>query len=316
MKPKIFIASSVEGLKVANIIHARLEYDAEVTVWDQEVFQLSSNTLDDLNDALSTTDYGIFVFTPDDTVKIREGEYQSVRDNVIFELGMFIGRLGKNRCFIVSPRLPHPFHIPTDLLGVTPATYDPNRDDDNLSAALNPACDKIRQTIKNVQRTQQSIEPEPQETSEQRQAFNELMRDFDSVTFRLQENAIMEDLEQQSLTDSKTIEVLIRHLAGTQIELIFNEIHYYIWGSQVELLQHLNSSPGCPAEELKVFYNLATSRSPNPTEFISSRTFEQYLQFLTSYNLITELEGFYHISQAGRDFLVFLTAKGVPKKIF
>ena len=316
MKPKIFIASSVEGLKVANTIHARLEYDAEVTVWDQEVFQLSSNTLEDLSDALSTTDFGIFVFTPDDTVKIHEGEYQSVRDNVIFELGMFIGRLGKSRCFIVSPRLRKNFHIPTDLLGVTQATYDPNRDDGNLSAALNPACDKIRQTIEKVQRTQQSIEPEPQETSERRQAFNELMREFDSVTFRLEENAIMEDLEQQSLTEPEMIEVLTRHLAGTQIELIFNEIHYYIWGSQVELLQHLNSSLGCPAEELKVFYHLAASRSPNPTEFISSRTFEQYLQFLTSYNLITELEGFYHISQTGRDFLVFLAAKGVPKKIF
>ena len=74
MKPKIFIASSVEGLNVANTIQEGLEYDAEVTVWDQDVFQLSSNTLDDLNEALSTTDFGIFVFTPDDTVNIRGNE--------------------------------------------------------------------------------------------------------------------------------------------------------------------------------------------------------------------------------------------------
>jgi hypothetical protein len=313
MKPKIFIASSVEWLKVANTIQERLEYDAEVTVWDQDVFQLSSNTLDDLNDALSITDFGIFVFTPDDTVKIREGEYQSVRDNVIFELGMFIGRLGKNRCFIVSPRLQNSFRIPTDLLGVTPATYDPNRDDGNLSAALNPACNKIRQTIESVQRTQQSVEPEPQETSEQRQAFNELMREFDSVTFRLQENVIKEALAEEHLTDLETIAVLIRHLAGTQIELSFNEIYYYIWGSQVELLNYLNSSSGSSAEGLRFFYDLAISRATNQ-EALGEHTFEQYLQFLTNHGLITELTGSYFISQRGRDFLIFLTAKGAPRK--
>lgn len=313
MKPKIFIASSVEGLKVANTIQERLEYDAEVTVWDQDVFQLSSNTLDDLNDALSTTDFGIFVFTPDDTVNIRENETQSVRDNVIFELGMFIGKLGKKRCFIVSPRTQEPFRIPTDLLGVTPATYDPNRDDDNLSAALAPACNKIRQTIENIQRIQQSTEP--QDTSEQMQAYNELMRALDSSTLRLQENSIKEDLENRGLRNSEAIEVLIRYLANAQITLVFNEIDYEIWGSQVDLLQFLNSSPGSSAEELTTFYNLAVQRSTNPIEFINNQTFEQYLQFLTSYELITELEGSYHISHIGRDFLLFLTARGTPQKI-
>ncbi|MDD9975004.1 MAG: nucleotide-binding protein [Candidatus Poribacteria bacterium] len=312
MKPKIFIASSVEGLNVANTIQEGLEYDAEVTVWDQDVFQLSSNTLDDLNEALSTTDFGIFVFTPDDTVNIRGNEAQFVRDNVIFELGMFIGKLGKKRCFIVSPRTQEPFRIPTDLLGVTPATYNPNRDDGKLSAALGPACNKIRQTIENIQRIQQSTEP--QDTSEQKQTFNELMRALDSPTLSLQENAIKDDLKNRGLTEPEAIEVLIRYLANAQITLVFNEIDQKIWGSQVELLQHLNSSPGSSAEELRTFYNLAVYRSTNPEEFIKY-TFEQYLQFLTSRELITNLAGSYFISQLGRDFLIFLTAKGAPQKI-
>lgn len=313
MKPKIFIASSVEGLNIAYALQELLEYDAEVTIWSQGVFQLSSNTLDDLNEALSTTEFGIFIFTPDDTVNIRESETQSIRDNVIFELGMFMGKLGKKRCFIVSPLTQEPFRIPTDLLGVTPATYDPNRDDNNLSAALGPACNKIRQAIENIQRVQQSAEP--QDTSERRQAFNELMRALDSSTLRLQENSIKEDLENQGLRNSEAIEVLIRYLANAQITLIFNEIDYEIWGSQVELLQFLNSSPGSSAEELRTFYNLAVQRSANSMEFIKNQTFEQYLQFLTSYELITELEGSYHISHIGRDFLLFLTARGTPQKI-
>ena len=216
-KPKIFIASSVEGLKIAYTVQELLEYDAEATVWNQGVFQLSGNTLDDLIEVLPTTDFGIFVFTPDDVLKIRGEESESIRDNVIFELGVFIGRLGKQRCFIVSPRTQVPFHIPTDLLGVKPATYAHDREDGKLAAALGPACNQIRQAIENVLRIQQSTEPEPQNASEHQQTFSELMRAFDSATFRLQENSIKADLEGQNLTDTETIEVLIRHLAGTQL---------------------------------------------------------------------------------------------------
>ena len=240
-----------------------------------------------------------------------ETRAQFVRDNVIFELGMFIGKLGKKRCFIVSPRTQEPFRIPTDLLGVTPATYNPNRDDGKLSAALGPACNKIRQTIENIQRIQQSTEP--QDTSEQKQTFNELMRALDSPTLSLQENAIKDDLKNRDLTEPEAIEVLIRYLANAQITLVFNEIDQKIWGSQVELLQHLNSSPGSSAEELRTFYNLAVYRSTN-RELFREYTFEQYLQFLAYHGLITELTGSYFISQRGRDFLIFLTSQRGTKK--
>jgi predicted nucleotide-binding protein len=44
----------------------------------------------------------------------------TIRDNVIFELGFFIEKLGKKRCFIVMPD-DIDFQIPTDLVGITPA---------------------------------------------------------------------------------------------------------------------------------------------------------------------------------------------------
>ena len=147
MKPKMFIGSSVESLDIAYAIQENLEHNVEITVWTQDVFDLTNYTLDSLLNALNEFDYALFVLTPDDIAKIRKNEQQIIRDNVIFELGLFIGRLGKERIFLVKPRGHEDFHLPTDLLGLTPAEFDPNRDDKNLNAALGPACNKIRKVV-------------------------------------------------------------------------------------------------------------------------------------------------------------------------
>jgi hypothetical protein len=104
-----------------------------------------SNTLDGLLHTLETSDFGIFVFSPEDLVTIRNQQSLATRDNVVFELGLFIGRLGKKRSFFVLPRDQENFRLPTDLIGVTPATFDPDRT--NLQAALGPACNQIRNAI-------------------------------------------------------------------------------------------------------------------------------------------------------------------------
>jgi hypothetical protein len=144
VKPSVFVGSSTESLEIAYSIQENLEYNAEVAVWTQGIFELSKYSLDSLLDALDAADFGVFVFSPDDISVIRGKEHATVRDNVVFELGLFIGRLGKERNFIV---LPHGHeetpHLPTDLLGLTPALYEPNRQDGNLRAALGPACSKL-----------------------------------------------------------------------------------------------------------------------------------------------------------------------------
>jgi hypothetical protein len=51
---------------------------------------------------------------------------------------------------IVMPRGVNDFRLPTDLLDLTPATFEPNRQDKNLIAALGPACNRIRKAMENL----------------------------------------------------------------------------------------------------------------------------------------------------------------------
>lgn len=144
-KPRIFIASAVESLNVADAVNLNLDHDAEVTVW-KDGFKISSDNISSLLDRARASDFAVFIFTPDDVSSIRRQEKAVVRDNVLFELGLFVGSIGKDRCFIVKPRNDD-LHIPTDLLGLTPADYEANRSDNNLAAAVNAPCTLIRKRV-------------------------------------------------------------------------------------------------------------------------------------------------------------------------
>lgn len=148
--PKVFIASSVEGLTVAYAVQANLDHDCDSTAWPQGVFRVSTAPLDSLITQLENSDFAIFVFTPDDEVTMRKTTVDTIRDNVLFELGLFLGRLGRERCFIVAPNVQ--MHIPTDLIGLTPVTYRSERDIAEIAAALGPACNEIRVAMKRLGR--------------------------------------------------------------------------------------------------------------------------------------------------------------------
>jgi predicted nucleotide-binding protein len=146
--PRAFIGSSSEGLKIANNIQALLEYDLNCEVWNQgTVFGLGVSTLEALEQAVLTYDFGIFIFTPDDQLQSR-GEFKPIaRDNVVFELGLFIGKLTRRRAFVIHPTN-NAIALPSDLAGITTATYDPNKP--NLVAALGSACQQIRDAVTRI----------------------------------------------------------------------------------------------------------------------------------------------------------------------
>lgn len=161
MKPRLFIGSSTDSLSVAYAIQENLDRDARCKVWTQGVFELSKATIETLTGQLDVMDYAVFVFTPDDVARIRDKTYSQARDNVLFEFGLFVGHLGRERTYFVMPRGTKNFRIPSDLLGVEPATYDPDRLSDEPVAALGAACNKIRRAIRKSAKVPDGLVADP-----------------------------------------------------------------------------------------------------------------------------------------------------------
>ena len=141
-KPTIFIGSSSEQLRTAREVKALLRPELEADVWDEGVFGLGNSYLEDLLKAVDTYDFAVFVFAPDDLATIRAKRHPSVRDNVVFELGLFMGRLGRHRAFWLLPRGKDQPKIPSDLEGISRADFDsaPSK----RAQALLIACRKLR----------------------------------------------------------------------------------------------------------------------------------------------------------------------------
>lgn len=148
-KPTLFVGSSSEGLDVARAVRALLAEDAEVTLWNEGFFIITDTFIESLVNALPRFDFAALVLTPDDLTTSRQTSTFSPRDNVLFELELFMGRLGRSRTFVIRPRGER-IKIPSDLAGLNTALYDWDRSDRPYQAAVGSACDGIRETIRDL----------------------------------------------------------------------------------------------------------------------------------------------------------------------
>lgn len=112
-------------------------------IWnDGPVFGLGVSYLDSLLKAGSMFDFGILVATKDDETKSRDKSFESPRDNVVFEYGLFMGRLGKFRTLILRE---DGAKLPSDLDGIHTSRY--------LSGKSRAAADSLKKEIETI-RTQ------------------------------------------------------------------------------------------------------------------------------------------------------------------
>lgn len=116
LKPRIFIGSSTEGLPVANRVKECMSEWADCTIWNEKVFSFNKSYFETLLSIINLYDYGVLIVTGDDFTRSRHKLFQAPRDNVVFEFGLFLGRLGRNKVFFLRQE---GTKLPSDLLGIS-----------------------------------------------------------------------------------------------------------------------------------------------------------------------------------------------------
>ncbi len=145
-KIRVFVISSVESLHIARAIDNAFAHDPFLTmVWSNGVFRVTNYTLESLEQELEQSDFAVAVAHPDDTTNIRDEDWPTPRDNVIFELGFFMGRLGRQRAILMEPQGTK-VKLPSDLAGITSIRYRYEKGQ-NVAALISPACNELRDHI-------------------------------------------------------------------------------------------------------------------------------------------------------------------------
>ncbi|MFC9335922.1 TIR domain-containing protein [Arthrobacter sp. NPDC057009] len=179
----VFIGSSSEGQDVAHRLAAGLDHSGltESTVWTHGVFRQGQHPLAALVDRAKAADFAVMVLSPDDDVESRSSKARAPRDNVVFELGLFMGSLGPERTYMVLPAGVN-LKLPTDLSGITYLPY-PRRNDRNMAAALNSVVIAIIDEVR-------SLGPRREPTAPHRQPPSTLapVRDVDGDLRLLRSN--------------------------------------------------------------------------------------------------------------------------------
>jgi len=146
---QVFIMSSTEALNIAREIQNHFVDDNfSVIIWTDGVFNPSSYAIESLEKVVDDSDFAIAIAQPDDFGEIRGEAKHVLRDNVIFELGFFIGHLGRKRTWLLEPR-DKEVKLPTDLSGLMTIGYRYGGPSD-LPSLMEPACNQIRKIINDL----------------------------------------------------------------------------------------------------------------------------------------------------------------------
>lgn len=143
-KPMVFVLSSTESGQIRDVLVDCLTSVAEVIPWNrEELWQPGEFIADRLLEFPYGYDFAIAIFGADDKTLSRGLKAYQPRDNVIFETGMFMSHLGRDRTFIVLPKTP-PVKVLTDLSGLITLNYPAEPDSlGGWKDALKPLCQRI-----------------------------------------------------------------------------------------------------------------------------------------------------------------------------
>jgi hypothetical protein len=158
-----------------------------------------------------------------------------------------------------------------------------------------------------------SLEAEQQksaEKQEKRQISNvdRALGLFRPETVEFFKSAVLQETNLDSIpTDKEKTELLINYSIALYIIKHYEMIYNAIYGSQLMILQQLNTFAYEDNETLKRYYDYAVERSP---KFYDNYSYEDYIEFLYSFNLIVLEDDGVKITILGVDFLKYITETG------
>ena len=124
------------------------------------------------------------------------------------------------------------------------------------------------------------------------------------------------NLQLATQNNSDKISILTKHLAALQLTASYEKIYYQIFGSQIRLLEYLNSLPEKKSDSSEIEQFYIDTKTVNP-EYFGASDFTQYMEFLISWGLVTTNSKKCLITKAGIGFLKHITALKFNKnKIF
>lgn len=144
-KPRCFVGSSSEDRKVARALAAEINDFCTVSLWEY-AFPAGRTTIESLESELERCELAVLVVEPNDVTTSRGVEWGAPRDNVVFELGLFMGALGRECVFLLCPAGLE-IKIPSDLSGVTRLSYTPAPDEPDPRGSLVDAVETIRRVV-------------------------------------------------------------------------------------------------------------------------------------------------------------------------
>lgn len=142
-RPKVFIASSGKALQYASAVQRHIGNEFKAYVWKDVPKYTSITLVEWILNLPARYDFGIFIFSNDDNLIINNEKKVVARDNVLFELGLFAGKLGFDRCSVLRPDIEN-FHLPSDLQGIFEENFEDPESDDDINSNLRNPCEEIK----------------------------------------------------------------------------------------------------------------------------------------------------------------------------
>ena len=128
---------------------------------------------------------------------------------------------------------------------------------------------------------------------------------FRSETIEMFKEEVYKETEVNELTTSdEKIKRLTNYGSLLYIMRHFDLLYINIFGSQIRILEYVNSHSQITRESVKFIYENAKKSN---SKFYENYSYTEYLNFLFVYNLIREDERIISITILGLDFLKYLT---------